>query len=145
MLAVALIMCESTETMNSENTSRWLYPIWSAIFGHVSAESWAEIHHLIRKTGHFVGYGLVSLAFFWSWRMTLRLNRRGTRWQLRRRAALLASADEFHQRFLPGRTSSIYDVGIDISGGATAQLLLFAGLALFVRPRQRMREPMAFR
>lgn len=142
MLAVALIMAESTETMSAENTSRWLYPLWAAVFGHVSSQAWAEIHHLIRKTGHFIGYGLVSLCFYWSWRMTLRQSLTAGMWAQRRRAALLAiactltlaSADEFHQRFLPSRTSSIYDVGIDLSGGLTAQTLLFAALALFTRP-----------
>lgn len=141
LLAVMMIMTESTEVMNADNTSRWLYPLWSAIFGHVNPDTWAEIHHLIRKTGHFMGYGAVSLAFFWSWRMTLGHHTSPLRWAYRRKAALLAlactlalaSADEYHQRFLPGRTSSVYDVGIDLCGGITAQLVLFAGLALLTR------------
>lgn len=143
ILAVAVIAGESTDVMNSDNTSRWLYPLWSAVFGRVSPDTWAEIHHLIRKTGHFVGYGLVSLSFYYSWRMTLGRSWRNRLWPLRRRAALLAlactlaiaSGDEFHQRFLPDRTSSIYDVGIDFSGGITMQLLLFGALALFAKPR----------
>jgi VanZ family protein len=141
LLGVLMIMTESTDVMNADNTSRWLYPVWAAIFGHVNPDTWAEIHHLIRKTGHFVGYGLVSLAFFWSWRMTLGRRDPRRRWAYRRKAAVLAlactlalaSADEYHQRFLPDRTSSVYDVGIDVSGGITAQLLLFAGLALITR------------
>jgi hypothetical protein len=29
------------------------------------------MHHHIRKTGHFAGYGLVNLGFFNAWRVTL--------------------------------------------------------------------------
>jgi len=31
----------------------------------------AELHLAIRKTGHFVGYGVVSLAFLYGWLRTL--------------------------------------------------------------------------
>lgn len=140
-----MIVVESTETMGAENTSRWLYPIWVALFGHVRLDDWNDIHHLIRKTGHFIGYGLVGLAFHRSWRLTLRERWAVSRWRLRRAAALialactvaLAGADEIHQRFLPGRTSSIYDVGIDATGALTGQLLLFSGLAFFARRKNR--------
>ena len=71
MLSVLVIALESTATMSADNTSRWLYPFWARFLGPISAEHWAELHHLIRKTGHFVGYGLVSVTFFYSWRQTL--------------------------------------------------------------------------
>ena len=70
-LAVAMIAAESTATMSADNTSRWLFPVWIHIFGPISAARWAEVHHLIRKTGHFIGYGLVDLAFFHGWRTSL--------------------------------------------------------------------------
>jgi VanZ family protein len=145
LLGVAMIAVESTSTMSAENTSRWLYPWWTSLFGSISAEHWDELHHLIRKTGHFVGYGVVSMTFFIGWRHTLRQIAGNRPWTLWRRAAVLAvsctlvvaTLDEFHQSFLPDRTSSSIDVCIDVCGAIVAQLL---GRALFqlttrLRPR----------
>jgi len=35
-----------------------------------------------------------------------------------------AAVDELHQSFIPARTASIVDVGIDITGGILAQLVI---------------------
>jgi VanZ family protein len=144
-LSVLMIALESTATMSAENTSHWLYPLWVRLFGPISPARWAEVHHLIRKTGHFVGYGAVSLAFFYSWRQTL--HRMAIRhWTLWRRASvlavlctlLIASLDEYHQSFLPTRTSSVFDVGIDLCGAIVFQSLLLLTIQWFSRrPRFR--------
>ena len=84
------------------------------------------IHHYIRKSGHFIGYGLIGLAWLRAWWMTLPHSRflpdaflalLGT--------AFVASADEFHQSFLPNRTSTPWDVLIDCSGAITLQLMVY--------------------
>jgi VanZ family protein len=139
-IAVAVIACESTVTMGASNTSRWLLPIWVHLFGPITPARWNVVHHYIRKTGHFTGYGLVSLAFFHGWRTTLSLAGRTVQ-SLWRSAALLAisctlliaSADEFHQSFLPGRTSSPYDVCIDVSGAILMQLIVLALMPALLR------------
>jgi VanZ family protein len=41
--------------------------------------------------------------------------------------------DEYHQSFLPSRTSSPLDVCIDLSGAIAAQLLLLLIIQLFTR------------
>jgi VanZ family protein len=142
-LSVLMIALESTATFSANNTSQWLYPLWVRLFGPISPAHWAEVHHLIRKTGHFVGYGLVSVAFFYSWRQTL--HRMAVKhWTLWRRASvlavlctlLIASLDEFHQSFLPSRTSSPRDVLIDLCGAIAFQLVLLLIIQLF-RPRFR--------
>lgn len=142
-LSVLLIALESTATMSADNTSHWLYPLWVRLFGPIGPARWAEVHHLIRKTGHFVGYGLVSLTFFYSWRQTLR-RMAVQRWTLWRRASvlavlctlLIAISDEYHQSFLPSRTSSPLDVCIDLCGAIAAQLLLLLTIQfIYRRPR----------
>jgi VanZ family protein len=139
-LSVLMIALESTATMSAENTSHWLYPLWVRLFGPISPVRWDQVHHLIRKTGHFVGYGAVSLAFFYSWRQTL--HRMAIRhWTLWRRASVLAvlctllvaGLDEYHQSFLPSRTSSVFDVGIDLCGAIVFQLLLLLTIQWFTR------------
>ncbi len=139
-LSVLMIAFESTATMSAKNTSEWLLPYWTRFFGPISSAHWDEVHHLIRKTGHFVGYGLVSVAFFYSWRQTL-IRMAVKHWTLWRRASvlavlctlLIAMLDEYHQSFLPSRTSSPLDVCIDLSGAIAAQLLLLLIIQLFTR------------
>jgi VanZ family protein len=135
-----MIVLESTSTMSASNTSQWLYPFWVKLFGPISSADWDEVHHLIRKTGHFVGYGVVSLAFFYSWRQTL--HRMAVKhWTLWRRASvlavgctlLIATLDEYHQSFLPSRTASPVDVGIDLCGAIAAQLILLLIISWFAR------------
>ncbi len=141
LVGIGIILAESTATMSAENTSRWLLPLWIKLFGPISPARWAIVHHYIRKTGHFVGYGSVSLGFFDSWRVTLERYR--PQWQLRFRYAaglallctlLLASWDEWHQSFLPGRTSSVRDVALDFCGALTANLALLC-IACLTRKR----------
>jgi VanZ family protein len=139
-LSVVMIVLESTATMSASNTSQWLYPFWVKLFGPISSAQWDEVHHLIRKTGHFVGYGIVSLAFFYSWRQTL-YRMAVKHWTLWRRASVLAvgctlvvaSLDEYHQSFLPSRTASPVDVGIDLCGAIAFQLILLLIISLFSR------------
>ena len=140
LIGIAVILVESTAMMSAENTSRWLLPLWIKLFGPISPERWEVVHHYIRKTGHFAGYGMVSLGFFDSWRVTL--ERQFTEWRVRFRYAvglallstlLLASWDEWHQSFLPNRTSSVRDVGIDFCGAVTAQLVLLGIVSVWRR------------
>jgi VanZ family protein len=150
-LSVLMIALESTATMSSANTSRWLYLLWVRLFGTASPGTLEQIHHLIRKMGHFVGYGLVNLAFFYSWRQTL--HRMAVKhWNLWRRASVLAvlctlviaSLDEYHQSFLPSRTSSPIDVGIDLCGAIAFQLVLLLIIQLFA-PRHLPEELLPLR
>lgn len=144
MIGIAVILTESTRMMGADNTSRWLLPIWTWLFGPVTSEHWAVIHHWIRKIGHFTGYGLVSLAFFEGWRATFV----GKMWNHHRIFVLvtplallstlaLASWDEWHQSLLPNRTSSVFDVGIDFGGALVAHLILLFVLVMVWRVRAR--------
>ena len=135
-LGVAAIVLESNKFMGSNYTSgplRWLY---EALFGHVSNARWEIIHILIRKSGHFLGYGFIGLAWLRAWWMTLPHSRflqdaflalLGT--------ALLASADEWHQTYLPNRTGSAWDVLLDCCGAITLQLVVYIFMRLF-RPKR---------
>ena len=145
LVGIAVILGESTVTMSAENTSRWLYPIWVHLFGPVTPARWEVIHHYIRKAGHFCGYGSISLTFFYGWSYTL--GQRGRAWLERFRDSallallctlVLASWDEWHQSFLPGRTSSPRDVLLDCCGAMMAHLIL---LGLFAMLRRRPAPP----
>jgi VanZ family protein len=140
LIGIGVILVESTATMSAENTSRWLLPLWIKLFGPISPERWEVVHHYIRKTGHFTGYGMVSLGFFDSWRVTMEQRWPELRMRFRNSAGLavlstllLASWDEWHQSLLPNRTSSVRDVGIDFCGAIAAQLVLLAIVSVWRR------------
>jgi VanZ family protein len=101
-------------------------------------ETLSLIHHVIRKSGHFTEYFVLSLLLLHA----LRAGRRdfSLRWAL---IAILivagyASLDEFHQLFVPGRGAAVGDVLLDTTGGAAAQLLV--ALLLFWRGVRKRRE-----
>ncbi len=133
---VAVIAVESTEWLGADYTSGPLRFVYQALFGHVDDARWELIHHLIRKTGHFVGYGLIGLAWLRAWWMSL------PNYKFLQDAALallctalLASADECHQLFLSNRTGSAMDVLVDCCGAITLQLIAYFALRI-VRPKR---------
>jgi VanZ family protein len=133
-IAVSVIAIESTAFLGAEHTSHWLRPMWTRFFGAVDNEMWESIHWRIRKGGHFIGYGLVSLLFFKSWYTTLRVKMAASRaiyWRLAAGLAMLATiiiacSDELHQFFIPNRTGRLEDALIDTCGGFVAQCFLAA-------------------
>ncbi|HEY1903873.1 MAG TPA: VanZ family protein [Terracidiphilus sp.] len=131
-IGIAVIVLESTEAFGSNHTSGPLRRIFEALFGHVSTVRWELIHHYLRKTGHFLGYGFIGLAWLRAWWFTLPRSRflldailalLGT--------ALVASCDEWHQTFLPNRTGSPWDVLLDCTGAITLQLIVYIFMRSF--------------
>jgi VanZ family protein len=136
LVGVAVIALESTELFGADHTGKPLRWLWEALFGHVTNAHWLVIHPLIRKSGHFLGYGFIGVAWLRAWWMTLPhshfiedtfLSLLGT--------SLIASLDELHQSYLPNRTGSPWDVLLDCSGALTLQLAVYIYLRLF-RPKR---------
>lgn len=134
-MAVCVIAIESTADFGADQTSGPLRWVWEHIFGHVTNARWDLLHHHIRKTGHFLGYGTMGLLWLRAWWMTL------PRAAFLLNAALalvgtaaVASLDEFHQSFLPNRTGISSDVLLDCSGAAVLVLLYL--LLRSLRPRR---------
>jgi VanZ family protein len=135
ILGVSVIVCESTETFSAANTSGPLRMVWQSLFGPVPDPRWTVLHHLIRKTGHFVGYGTLSLLFYHAWQRTAAiLGQRRLRIQNVLYALVctlaVASGDEYHQHFLPGRTGVPQDVLLDMLGACTLQALFWLVLSV---------------
>lgn len=139
-IGIGVIALESTELLSSKHTSGPLRWLWEALFGPVANARWEVIHHLVRKCGHFFGYGFIGVAWLRAWWMTLprshflpdaALALLGT--------SLVASLDEWHQSYLPNRTGSVWDVLLDCSGAIALQLVVY----IYLRMRQPRRLAMA--
>ncbi len=128
---IAVITVESTPAFGSDRTShplRWLVQL---IFGQLSDTTWDLVHHLIRKSGHFLGYGTLGLLWLRAWRMTSPDARFFSQAGLALLGtALVASWDEWHQTFLPNRTGSPYDVLLDGCGAAFMMGIVYIYLRL---------------
>lgn len=130
-MCMGLIALESSVAFGADHTSGPLQRLLEYLFNtHYTQPQWWRLHIAIRKCGHFTGYGLLSVAWFRAVWMTLPPN---DLFQRRRLAChglamlgtlLVASADEFHQLFLPNRSGSIVDVGIDCLGGLVLQAIV---------------------
>lgn len=137
-IGVLVICIESTEYFSAAHTAEWLRSLWQAIFG-ASQMDWNKGNHILRKTGHFLGYGILSLLFYRAWRRS-----REILVIYRPRlldvvyslvcTVIVASGDEFHQSFLPSRTGKPQDVLLDAAGGLAFLILLQAWLAWSRRP-----------
>ena len=125
----------STDMFSANHTSRYIIPILHWLLPHASGETLEKLHFLIRKTAHFTEYFVFSCFLL-----------RGIRgehggWQIRWALAALAIAagysalDEFHQSFVPSRTSSPWDSLLDTIGAATAQFVLWLWFRLHSRNR----------
>jgi VanZ family protein len=118
----------STRYFGSDQTSAVIIPMLHWLFPAASHATLLQWHHLIRKTAHFTEYFVFSMLLL----RAIRAGRRDVHWSWALEAigivALYASLDEFHQMFVPGRTSAVGDVLIDTTGGVAAQLLI--GLVL---------------
>jgi VanZ family protein len=132
---MGVIAVESTAWLSASNTGRFLYPICHYLFG-VTRARFPVWNFYIRKSGHFVGYFTMSFLLFRSWRATLPQFGSG-RWALRwgwiawLMTTFIASMDEWHQTFIPGRTGRVHDVVLDSAAALVAQI----GLFLFLRKR----------
>jgi VanZ family protein len=115
--------------LSAHNTSRILYPILHFLFG-LDWERFETWHFFIRKSGHVIGYGTLSILLFRAWRATLPAMS-DVKWTQRWATiavlgtTLVASLDEWHQSFLPSRSGRWQDVVLDTLAGIVAQLFVF--------------------
>ncbi len=139
---LGVIRLESTDLASADNTTGVLYQVISAVAPRVEPSFVEQLDAVLRKTGHFLGYGILSALVFLALRNT---NRDRIRALLQRpwgsylrdlwRAEwvvigmlvtiVTASYDEIHQSFIPSRTGRWQDVVLDACGGAVLQVIVY--------------------
>jgi len=161
---VSVIATESISPFAaSDHTSRIVIPVLHWLMPHLDFRHLTEIHEVLRKVGHFIGYGLLSYFLFRALRGTHHVYR-GTenllsRAYLRKRTPLagdywkaswtllavlgtsfVATCDELHQMTLKNRGGSWRDVLLDTIGGLIFQLVIFVLISMRARVRRHASE-----
>ena len=127
LIWMAFISFASTNDFSSMNTSKVIRPLILWLLPNATEVQLATFHLAIRKTAHFLEYGLLALlagrAFVTSSVALIRQH-----WFLLGilLVTLYALLDEFHQSFVSSRTGSLYDSAIDVIGGLTVLLIFRA-------------------
>ena len=139
---MGVIFTESTDMASAKNTGGLLYNVISFVAPHVDHSFVDILNEVLRKTGHFLGYGILSVFVFLALKNTNRDRLRNLvrrpwgiylrdLWRLEWSfigvmAALgMATYDEIHQTFIPSRTGRWQDVVIDTSGAIAMQVLVY--------------------
>jgi VanZ family protein len=120
---ILVIFFFSTDRFAGGETSRFIIPALHWLFPSFSPEQLALGHAICRKAGHVLEFFVLGLL---AWRAFQTEDVREWRSWISSAALVLfvALLDEFHQSFVPSRTSSITDVGYDFAGGLMALLLI---------------------
>jgi VanZ family protein len=124
-----VIFCASGDLMSAEHTSRFIGPFVRWFDPDISDATIASIQFVVRKCAHLAGYAILAALLYRAFRRGRNLFGRAAAFAFLT-AALYATLDEFHQSFVPSRTGTPWDVGIDCIGAAI-------GLALCLTLRRK--------
>ncbi len=118
---------------SAANTGGLLEDVMMGLFGRIDPVIFDRLHAVLRKGGHFLGYGIFGYLWFRAFKATFP---KGTRllWFGLAIACtfLIASLDEWHQSFSPSRTGHFGDVVLDTCGA-----LLLVSMAMVAIGRRR--------
>ncbi len=126
VLWMFLVLAASSDMFSAQHTGSILLWIIHRLYGNIELGTYLTLHFVIRKSAHFIEYGILSALWFRAWY--------GVRTGASRLQALLpalavtllvAIGDEWHQAFVPSRTSSPRDVALDFCGALFAQLVIW--------------------
>ena len=136
VLWIGLILFLSTGQASMSNTSRFVRPLLEFLFPNAPEEILIVYHGYIRKLAHVTVYAILA---FWASRAFF-----GSGQNLLRRfwfifafflVCLVASVDETNQSFLDSRTSSVYDVLLDASGGLAMIAVFYLAMKRLTRKK----------
>ncbi len=132
---IALYVVLSSRVGSSENSAEWLIALLKAIspalVERLTPERLHALNFLVRKGAHFCGFTILTYLGYRMFRESFGLAPPvALRWAIIT-GILRAFLDEWQQSFVPGRSATLMDVGIDTAGILTMALWL----------RSRWRQP----
>lgn len=138
VLWVSVILLLGSNPGSMSETSRFIRPLLHFLFPNSPEATIDLIHGYIRKSAHLFEYAVLAA-------LTARALAESSAAVLKKYSyalalllvLIVASIDEFHQSYEPSRTSSPYDVLIDVTGGAIAIAIVYVTSTVFRRRRMR--------
>jgi len=121
-LWIGFIFWMSTSTFSAQNTYLFFESLLRFFAPSISHKEIIVVHIFIRKLAHITEYFISGLLLFRAFREGSD-KRRGGLWAFSSLlvVVIIAASDELHQSFVPTRTATLVDVGLDIMGGFLAQ------------------------
>jgi VanZ family protein len=123
---IAVVQTFATDSFSASETSNIIGPLLRWLFPDAEATWIANVHFAIRKVSHFVVYAILALLALHALRLAFD---RSPAWLAAASLALtlvVASIDEGRQIAARSRTGALSDVVLDMSGAASALLLVGA-------------------
>jgi VanZ family protein len=123
---MTMVLFASSDAFSAKHTGEVLRAVLAWTFGQIDALTFGRVHFLIRKSAHFTEYAILSALWFRALRVRLNSLWR-IRWALLGGLVISVSVavlDEWHQSFVPSRTSSAHDVLLDFCGACFAQFVI---------------------
>jgi VanZ family protein len=124
-----LTIAASGDLLSARHTGGFVIWFFHTFLPNVSGHWYDPVHTLLRKTGHFCNYAILSWLWFraaryWELRDTSRAWKLS--WALWGLAFTVGTAlcDEGLQHLVPSRTGSWMDVALDSTGALFAQMLI---------------------
>jgi len=128
ILWMGVIFIFSTDLGSSAHTSHYVDSVVRFFYPDVPGSRLLLFQEATRKLAHLSEYAVLSILWFSAFSQGSR------RWSFSHAGSALlicvvyAALDEFHQSFVPSRTASLTDVGIDSVGTLISLLFLFVRL-----------------
>jgi VanZ family protein len=142
LFSIIFVCFTSTSFMGGSHTQILVNVVWRTFLGARHWDLTAPVNIACRKVGHFLGYGVIGLIFRNAWNSSVRVGliRIGAGLATLRGMVsisalavlstfILASLDELHQRFVPGRVSSFRDVMVDTTGAIFLNVVFWTARA----------------
>ncbi|MDF2538325.1 MAG: hypothetical protein K0S76_1346 [Herbinix sp.] len=139
-----IFMYSSKPAVNSDESSMFyanqILDVYEKITGNEiegaeREKNLEDINHIVRKSAHFIEYGVlacfVAFHFFVSKRKRIHILLLATAI-----SAIYAATDEFHQLFVSGRSGQMKDVLLDSSGAFTGALTFCLIITVLQRKKQ---------
>lgn len=122
----AFISWFSTDAFSARSTNSYIDPVLRFFFGDLTPAGFRFAHTVVRKSAHTIEYAILAILTCRALTTTILGERlpRGTMVRALLYCTVYALMDEAHQAFVPSRTGSGIDVGVDIMGATLGTLLL---------------------
>jgi VanZ family protein len=122
----AFISWFSTDAFSARSTNNYIDPVLRFFFGELTPAGFRLAHTIVRKGAHTIEYAILAVLTCRALAATSdRPLPRATMLRALLYCAIYALIDEAHQTFVPSRTGSGIDVGVDIMGATVGALLLY--------------------